>query len=271
MRWMLSMAEPTMAEIWGSPLTLGGQVVAVIETMEVEEEEAMEEIVGMIAGMSRLSWSYWTWDTPRRSRSDSRDRYRRSRSDSRDRGRDRRRSRSDSRDRRDSRKERSYSRGRSGILTEMVTIQHFHNLYPLRIQEQEQIPLIATWKKIKILVPFLFYRNSNFETVLLLRIIGHFVCNFQNLDPKAKMSYRRPPQDVDRMTSLRVDNLPYRTHPEVLKGFKFSFCSPTLFRIWNHFLTSLVILEISTCRLSVGPGGPEDLLLFASTTNVMPR
>lgn len=67
------------------------------------------------------------------------------------------------------------------------------------------------------MVPFLFYRNSNFETVLLLRIIGHFVCNFQNLDPKAKMSYRRPPQDVDRMTSLRVDNLPYRTHPEDLK------------------------------------------------------
>eukprot|EP00092_Neocalanus_flemingeri_P014714 GFUD01015877.1.p1 GENE.GFUD01015877.1~~GFUD01015877.1.p1 ORF type:complete len:180 (+),score=52.11 GFUD01015877.1:85-624(+) len=31
------------------------------------------------------------------------------------------------------------------------------------------------------------------------------------------MSFRRPPQDVERMTSLRVDNLPYRTHPEDLK------------------------------------------------------
>ena len=31
----------------------------------------------------------------------------------------------------------------------------------------------------------------------------------------SRMSFRRPPQDVERMTSLRVDNLPYRTHPEV--------------------------------------------------------
>ena len=31
------------------------------------------------------------------------------------------------------------------------------------------------------------------------------------------MPFRRPPQDVERMTSLRVDNLPYRTHPEDLK------------------------------------------------------
>ena len=27
--------------------------------------------------------------------------------------------------------------------------------------------------------------------------------------------YRRPPSDVDNMISLRVDNLPYRTHQEV--------------------------------------------------------
>jgi len=31
------------------------------------------------------------------------------------------------------------------------------------------------------------------------------------------MSYRRPPNDVESMISLRVDNLPYRTHPEDLK------------------------------------------------------
>jgi len=29
--------------------------------------------------------------------------------------------------------------------------------------------------------------------------------------------YRRPPSDVDNMISLRVDNLPYRTHQEDLK------------------------------------------------------
>ena len=29
------------------------------------------------------------------------------------------------------------------------------------------------------------------------------------------MSFRRPPSDVESMVSLRVDNLPYRTHPEV--------------------------------------------------------
>ena len=28
--------------------------------------------------------------------------------------------------------------------------------------------------------------------------------------------YRRPPSDVDNMISLRVDNLPYRTHQEVV-------------------------------------------------------
>eukprot|EP00088_Acartia_fossae_P031949 TRINITY_DN32734_c0_g1_i1.p1 TRINITY_DN32734_c0_g1~~TRINITY_DN32734_c0_g1_i1.p1 ORF type:complete len:185 (-),score=41.44 TRINITY_DN32734_c0_g1_i1:142-696(-) len=31
------------------------------------------------------------------------------------------------------------------------------------------------------------------------------------------MSFRRPPSDVESMISLRVDNLPYRTHPEDLK------------------------------------------------------
>ena len=30
-----------------------------------------------------------------------------------------------------------------------------------------------------------------------------------------KMSFRRPPSDVDRMTSLRVGNLPFRAHQEV--------------------------------------------------------
>ena len=30
-----------------------------------------------------------------------------------------------------------------------------------------------------------------------------------------RSEYRRPPNDVDNMVSLRVDNLPYRTHPEV--------------------------------------------------------
>ena len=30
-----------------------------------------------------------------------------------------------------------------------------------------------------------------------------------------RSEYRRPPSDVDNMISLRVDNLPYRTHPEV--------------------------------------------------------
>ena len=29
------------------------------------------------------------------------------------------------------------------------------------------------------------------------------------------MSFRRPPSDVDRMTSLRVGNLPFRAHQEV--------------------------------------------------------
>jgi len=32
-----------------------------------------------------------------------------------------------------------------------------------------------------------------------------------------RSEYRRPPSDVDNMVSLRVDNLPYRTHPEDLK------------------------------------------------------
>jgi len=31
------------------------------------------------------------------------------------------------------------------------------------------------------------------------------------------MAFRRPPSDVEKMTSLRVDNLPYRTHAEDLK------------------------------------------------------
>ena len=31
------------------------------------------------------------------------------------------------------------------------------------------------------------------------------------------MSYRRPPDDVERMTSLRVGNLPYKTHQDDLK------------------------------------------------------
>jgi len=31
-----------------------------------------------------------------------------------------------------------------------------------------------------------------------------------------KMSFRRPPSDVDRMTSLRVGNLPFRAHQEDL-------------------------------------------------------
>jgi len=30
------------------------------------------------------------------------------------------------------------------------------------------------------------------------------------------MSFRRPPSDVDRMTSLRVGNLPFRAHQEDL-------------------------------------------------------
>ena len=33
-----------------------------------------------------------------------------------------------------------------------------------------------------------------------------------------RSEYRRPPSDVDNMVSLRVDNLPYRTHPEVQCG-----------------------------------------------------
>ena len=40
-----------------------------------------------------------------------------------------------------------------------------------------------------------------------------------------RSEYRRPPSDVDNMVSLRVDNLPYRTHPEVQRG------SPTLVSI----------------------------------------
>ena len=33
------------------------------------------------------------------------------------------------------------------------------------------------------------------------------------------MSFRRPPSDVDRMTSLRVDNLPYSAVMEVSELF----------------------------------------------------
>jgi len=31
------------------------------------------------------------------------------------------------------------------------------------------------------------------------------------------MAFRRPPSDVDRMTSLRVDNLPYKANSEDLQ------------------------------------------------------
>jgi len=47
----------------------------------------------------------------------------------------------------------------------------------------------------------------------------HFYKRLTDLIPimSERSEYRRPPNDVDNMVSLRVDNLPYRTHPEDLK------------------------------------------------------
>ena len=45
--------------------------------------------------------------------------------------------------------------------------------------------------------------------------------------------YRRPPSDVDNMISLRVDNLPYRTHQEVRDShYDLS---------WPSIVTSLIV------------------------------
>ena len=50
-----------------------------------------------------------------------------------------------------------------------------------------------------------------------------------------RMSFRRPPSDVDRMTSLRVDNLPYSAVMEV--ALLCDFQVATTFR--KHYLMNV--------------------------------